>query len=307
MELVIMAAGMGSRFGGLKQIEPVDPNGNFIIDYSIFDAIRCGFDKVVFIIKKENLEAFKSTVGLRIEKFVDVEYVFQDTSNIPTKYNIPTERTKPFGTGHAVLAAKPAINDSFAVINADDFYGYDAFVVLAEFLKNNTIENKYAIVGYHAINTMGSAGSVKRGVCKTENGMLKSITESSLTPTENGDLIAKAIDGSNDSEHSIDPNTIVSMNMFGFTKSFGEHLQNKFDLFLEKNKNDLSGCEYFLPTVVSELIQENKAVVDVLDTSAKWFGITYKQDKEEVEKAIAKFVSDGVYPINLWEGKEGLQ
>lgn len=305
MELVIMAAGMGSRFGGLKQIEPVDPNGNFIIDYSIFDAIRCGFDKVVFIIKKENLEAFKTTIGSRIEKFVEVEYVFQDTSNIPEKYNIPTERTKPFGTGHAVLAAKPAISTSFAVINADDFYGYDAFAVLSEFLKNNNDENRYAIVGYHAINTMGSAGSVKRGVCKSENGKLKSITESSLTSTENGDLLAKAIDGSDDTEHEIDPNTIVSMNMFGFTKSFTEHLSDKFDLFLEKNKNDLSSCEYFLPTVVSDLIQENKAVVDVLDTSAKWFGITYKQDKEEVERAIAGFVSDGVYPKNLWREKEG--
>ena len=301
MELVIMAAGMGSRFGGLKQIEPIDEHGNFIIDYSIFDAIRCGFDKVVFIVKEENLETFKSTIGSRIEKFVNVEYVFQGTDNIPKKFNIPSNRTKPFGTGHAVLSAQSAVESSFAVINADDFYGYDAFRVVAEFLKNNTSQNNYAIVGYHAVNTMGSGGSVKRGICKITNGKLKSITESSLTPSENGKLFAQAIDGSDDSVHEIDDGTIVSMNMFGFTKPFMQHLSDRFGLFLENNKDNLLSCEYFLPTVVSDLVKENKVSVDVLDTTAKWFGITYKEDKEEVEQAILDLKKQGIYPENLWK------
>ena len=300
MELVIMAAGLGSRFGGLKQLEPVDKNGNFIIDYSIFDAIRCGFKKVIFVIKEENKDAFKETIGSRIEKLIDTEYVFQNTDNIPEKYNIPSDRTKPFGTGHAVLCAKPKITSSFAVINADDFYGYDAFKVLADFLKEDTVENKYSIVGYHAINTMAKSGSVKRGICGIENGELLTITESSISRTENGTLSAHAIDGSDDTEHFIEDDTIVSMNMFGFKKGFADYLEEYFAEFLEANKEDLSKCEYFLPTVVSTLIKENKATVDVLDTSARWYGITYKEDKQDVCDAIETFVKNGEYPENLW-------
>ncbi len=298
MELVIMAAGMGSRFGGLKQIEPVDEYGNFIIDYSIFDAVRCGFSKVIFIIKKENFEVFKETVGSRVEKLIKTEYVFQDTSNIPEKYNVPTSRTKPFGTGHAVLCAKPLITQNFAVINADDFYGYDAFKVAAEFLKTNTNENKYALVGYEVANAM--AAKAKRGVCNVENGTLKGITESALEYDENGSLWATAIDGSDPTPKIISPKTIVSVNLFAFTKTFAEHLETGFYEFLEENKNNLETCEYFLPTKVSNLIKDGTASVDVLATSAKWLGITYKEDLAEVVDTLKQFRQAGVYPEKLW-------
>ncbi len=299
MNLIIMAAGMGSRFGGLKQIEPIDNNGNFIIDYSIFDAIRCGFDKVIFIIKQENYEIFKTTIGERIEKFVKVEYVFQNNSNIPSTYNFE-ERTKPFGTGHAVLCAKNNVDCEFAVINADDFYGYDAFKVLAEFLKNKCSKTNYAIVGYHVKNTMGSGSSVKRGICQHQNGKLQSITESNIEILSDGLLHAKAIDGSSNEEKIIEPDTIVSMNMFGFHPSFMEHLENGFLEFLKKNKNDLGSVEYFLPTVASNAVISKTATIEVLDTTATWLGITYKQDKDEVSKALAGLVDQGVYPKNLW-------
>jgi len=301
MELVIMAAGMGSRFGGLKQLEPIDENGNFIIDYSIYDAIRYGFDKVVIIIKEENLEAFRDTIGKRIEKHIETKYVFQNNSNIPEEYNIPSSRTKPFGTGHAVLCAKDEITSNFAVINADDFYGNNAFEVVSNFLKNNNNPNKYALVGFEAINTIGESGSVKRGICSYTNGLLENITESSITKAEDGSLVAKAIDGSDATEKIIEPSTIVSMNMFGFTKEFAEHLDFYFKEFLKENQNNLETCEYFLPTVVATLIQENKVDVDVLSTTSKWYGITYKEDKDEVVRSIKKLADDGIYPKNLWK------
>lgn len=301
MELVIMAAGMGSRFGGLKQIEPVDSNGNFIIDYSIYDAIRCGFDKVVFIIKEENFNLFRSTVGSRVEKLIKTEYVFQNNKNIPSKYEVPKTRTKPFGTGQAVLCAKPLITSGFAVINADDFYGYDAFKVVSEFLKTNKNEDKYSIVGFRAINTFGNSGSVKRGVCACDGKTLKTITESKIDKLEDGSLSASAIDGSDPTPKIIEPNTIVSMNMFGFSKTFADHLESYFAEFLEENKNNLDSCEYFLPTVVSKLIESNKASVEVLDTTAKWYGITYKEDLQEVVSAIKNLIVEGIYPENLWK------
>ena len=300
MELVIMAAGMGSRFGGLKQLEPVDENGNFIIDYSIYDAIRYGFNKVVIIVKKENLEAFRETIGRRIEKHIETKYVFQNNDNFPENIVIPNTRTKPFGTGHAVLCAKDEVSSNFAVINADDFYGNNAFEVVAKFLKNNNQPDRYALVGFEANNTIGESGSVKRGICKQTNGTLETITESSITKTDDGKLVAHAIDGTDATEKEIAPNTIVSMNMFGFTKEFFNHLDFYFNEFLNENKNNLETCEYFLPTVVDKLIKENKVSVDVLNTSSKWFGITYKEDKDEVVAALKKMAEDGIYPKNLW-------
>ncbi len=300
MELVIMAAGMGSRFGGLKQLEPVDEHGNFIIDYSIFDAIRCGFDKVVFIIKKENYEAFRETVGKRVENKIKTVYVFQDNSNIPSTYHIPEERVKPFGTGHAVLCAKNEINSNFAVINADDFYGYKAFKAASEFLKNNKIENNYALIGYKAINTFCSAKSVKRGVCEVEKNKLANITESSLEKNENNEIVATPIDGSGKEPFKIENNQTVSMNLFGFSSKFTNYLEEYFLKFLEKNKEDLSKCEYFLPSVVTTLIDEKKASVDVIETDAVWFGMTYKEDKELVMSKINEEIVGGVYPENLW-------
>lgn len=299
MELVIMAAGMGSRFGGLKQLEPIDDNGNFIIDYSIYDAIRTGFDKVTFIIKEENFELFRNTVGKRTEKQITTNYIFQNNCNIPNEFKIPEDRKKPLGTGHAILCTKGTIHSSFAVINADDFYGYDAFKTVANFLKTNENKNTYALVGYKAINTIGESGSVKRGICKCENGKLKSITESEIKKV-NGKLFAKAIDGTESSEHEIDNNEIVSMNMFGFTTKFLDYLDSYFISFLNKNKDNLSSCEFYLPTVVSSLINEGLASVDTLTTTAKWYGITYKEDKDFVVQSIKNLIKNGEYPENLW-------
>ncbi len=300
MNLVIMAAGMGSRYGGLKQLDPIDENGNFIIDYSIFDAIRCGFDKVIFIIKEENYNLFRDTVGKRVEKKVETAYVFQKNDNIPAEFNIPAERTKPFGTGHAVLCAKDEVNSNFAVINADDFYGYEAFKSAAEFLKSNANENNYALVGYKANNTFCNAKSVKRGVCGVENNKLTSIVESSLSKNENDEIIATPIDGSGLEPFKIENEKTVSMNLFAFTPKFMNYLNEYFYEFLEKNKENLSSCEYFLPTVVTTLISENKVSVDVIDTDAVWFGMTYKEDKEIVKDSILKEVEKGIYPANLW-------
>ena len=300
MELVIMAAGMGSRFGGLKQLEPIDDNGNFIIDYSIFDAIRCGFDKVVFIIKEENYNAFRETVGKRVEKRVETAYVFQKNDNIPSEYEIPKDRTKPFGTGHAVLCAKNEIKSNFAVINADDFYGYEAFKSASEFLKKNADDNNFALVGYKADNTFCGAKSVKRGVCGVENNKLTSIVESSLSKDENGEIIATPIDGSNIKPFKIEKEKTVSMNLFAFTPNFLGYLEESFNEFLENNKNNLTSCEFFLPTVVTNLINANKVSVDVINTNAIWFGMTYKEDKELVKQSILGEVKKGIYPENLW-------
>jgi len=300
MNLVIMAAGMGSRYGGLKQLDPIDENGNFIIDYSIFDAIRCGFDKVIFIIKEENYNLFRDTVGKRVEKKVETAYVFQKNDNIPAEFNIPADRTKPFGTGHAVLCAKDEVNSNFAVINADDFYGYDAFKAAAEFLKNNSNEDNYALVGYKANNTFCNSKSVKRGVCGVENNKLSSIVESSLSKNENDEIIATPIDGSGLEPFKIENEKTVSMNLFAFTPKFMNYLDEYFYEFLNKNKENLSSCEYFLPTVVTTLISENKVSVDVINTDAVWFGMTYKEDKEVVKASILKEVQKGIYPSNLW-------
>lgn len=300
MNLVIMAAGMGSRYGGLKQLDPIDENGNFIIDYSIFDAIRCGFDKVIFIIKEENYNLFRDTVGKRVEKKVETSYVFQKNDNIPTEFNIPADRTKPFGTGHAVLCAKDEVNSNFAVINADDFYGYEAFKSAAEFLKSNNNEDNYALVGYKANNTFCNAKSVKRGVCGVENNKLTSIVESSLSKNENDEIIATPIDGSGIEPFKIENEKTVSMNLFAFTPKFLNYLNDYFYDFLNKNRDNLSSCEYFLPTVVTTLISENKVSVDVIDTDAVWFGMTYKEDKEIVKASILKEVQKGIYPANLW-------
>lgn len=300
MELVIMAAGMGSRFGGLKQIEPIDKNGNFIIDYSIYDAIRCGFEKVIFIIKKENYEIFKNTVGKRIEKQIKTEYVFQenDISNYSNS-KLPENRTKPLGTGHAVLAAKPVITSNFAVINADDYYGYDAMQQIAEFLKTNTNKNYYSLVCYKLKNTLSNGDSVKRGICNCEDGVLKSITES-LVETENGKLFATPILDKQPIKKEITGDEIVSVNIFGFTYEFLNHLESRFVTFLNENKDNLETCEYFLPTVVSNLILENIASVKVIETSSSWHGITYKEDKQKVENYLKSQVDCGIYPDKLW-------
>lgn len=300
MELVIMAAGMGSRYGGLKQLDPIDDNGNFIIDYSIFDAIRCGFDKVVFIIKEENFAAFRETVGKRVEKRIETVYVFQDNDNIPSEFVIPETRTKPFGTGHAVLCAKGVVHSNFAVINADDFYGYKAFKTAAEFLKENHSQNNYALIGYKAENTFCCSKAVKRGVCTSKDDKLLNITESSLEKDENGNIIATPIDGSSNTSFEIAKDTTVSMNLFCFTPKFMDYLETYFLEFLENNRNNLEKCEFFLPSTVTSLVKDEKVTVDVIKTDAEWFGMTYKEEKEFVKEKINEQITKGIYPNSLW-------
>lgn len=298
MTLVIMAAGMGSRFGGLKQIEPVGPNGEFIVDYSIYDAIRCGFTKVVFIIKEENYELFRETVGKRIEDKIKVEYVFQTNENVPKGIEIPKERAKPLGTAHAILCCKDVVKENFAIINADDFYGYDAYKVMSRFIKSNTNPNEYAMAGYIVGNTLTENGAVKRGVCEKEGQFLTRLIESNVG-IENNKIIAHPLEEGEPFE--INKDTLVSMNMFGFTPDLFEHLETGFKKFLNRSKDNLEKCEYLIPSVVYELIQQQIVKVNVLKTTAVWHGITYKEDKENLVKAIADLISQGEYPEELWK------
>lgn len=301
MTLVILAAGMGSRFGGLKQIEKVGPSGEFILDYSIYDAIEAGFNKVVFIIKEENYEIFKETVGKRIEKNIQVEYVFQKIQDIPKGYTIPQSRIKPWGTAHALLEAKSKVNENFAIINADDFYGKDAFKVVGEFLQNQDPKAPiapFAVVGYEVAKTLTENGSVKRGVCEMKDNYLTKLTESLIVKV-NGTIKATPLDG----ENTIDltDNQLVSMNLLGFTPKIFDYLEEGILDFFKENKNNLSSCEYYIPDAVYKCIEKNIATVKVLHTTAKWYGITYREDKEELVNAIKKMVEEKKYPQNLWK------
>ena len=291
MTLVIMAAGMGSRFGGLKQIEPVGPNGEFIIDYSIYDAKRCGFDKIVFIIKEENYEIFKETIGKRVEGKITVEYVFQNNLNVPIE--IPTERVKPLGTAHAILCCKDLVKENFAVINADDFYGYNAYKILAENLRKT--KDEFLMVSYLLGQTLTKSGKVKRGVCHKDGEYLTDITESEVIE-ENNKLVGTELETGK--EINVDKNTLVSMNMFGFTPKIFELLENNFKEFLLTH--DIMKSEYLIPSELSKYIKEGLIKLRVLETDAKWFGITYKEDKEEFTEEINKLVKKGVYPSKLW-------
>ena len=297
MTLVIMAAGMGSRFGGLKQIEPIDEYGNFIIDYSIYDAIKVGFTKVVFIIKRENYDIFRETVGSRVEKYIDVEYVFQELDVLPEGYTVPEGREKPWGTGHAILCCKDAVKENFAIINSDDFYGYDAYRVIAEFLKQNHDESKYAMAGYKVKNTLTENGSVKRGVCQVKDNYLTRLIESVIEDRD-GKLIATALE--NGEEFEVSREDTVSMNMFGFTPKLFKRLEADFPKFLDSHKDDNLKCEYLIPTIVFEQIEDKEATVEVLKTDAVWQGITYREDKDKVVSEIKKLVEAGVYPPGLW-------
>lgn len=298
MDLVIMAAGMGSRFGGLKQIEPVDKSGDFIIDYSIYDAIRCGFDRVVFIIKEENYDIFRETIGKRVEKHIKTAYVFQKNDNLPANAKLPKERTKPLGTAHAILCCKDVVKSDFAIINADDFYGYDAFRVMADFLKTNKDESKYGLVGYMVTNTMTENGKVKRGVCRDKDGYLTEIIESSIGKEADGKIMASPLNGSDSFE--VSPTDTVSMNMIGFTPKVFDYLEEKFEKFFDDNNGGTLTCEYLIPEVISELINEGKVNVKVIPTTAVWQGITYKEDKEKLVNELNALVENGEYPDILW-------
>ena len=297
--LVVMAAGMGSRYGGLKQIDPVDKEGHIIMDFSVYDAVKAGFKKVIFIIKKENEADFKAAIGDRLSKHLDVTYVFQDLKNLPEGYEVPEERVKPWGTGHAVLSCIDEIDGPFAVINADDYYGANAFRMAYDFLTQNQDEDgiyRYMMVGYKLENTLTENGHVARGVCVTdEEGHLQKIHERTHIERHEGNVAYTEDEGK--TWTALPQDSTVSMNMWGFSESILKELKARFPKFLEENLpvNPMK-CEYFLPFVVDELLGENKATVKVLKSMDKWYGVTYKEDKRVVVAAIQRMKDEGLYP-----------
>lgn len=303
--LVIMAAGMGSRYGGLKQMDPIDPQGHVIIDYSIFDAKRAGFKKVVFIIKKEIEKDFKEMVGSRVATGMEVEYVFQNLDNLPEGFAVPEGRVKPWGTGHAILSCLGTVDAPFAVINADDYYGVSAFQKIYDFLKSAQDDEfyRYTMVGYILENTLTENGHVARGICSTdENGFLVGIQERTKIEKHGDKTQYTEDDGAN--WITLPEGSTVSMNLWGFTPGILQELKERFIAFLEEKvpANPLKS-EYFLPFVVNDLIQENKATVQVLKSQDKWYGVTYKEDKAKVMSAIQAMKDAGTYPEYLW-GKQ---
>ena len=300
-----MAAGMGSRYGGLKQIDPVDREGDLIIDFSIYDAIEAGFEKVVFIIKKSIEEDFKEHIGNRMERHVKVEYVYQENDKVPEGFEVPEVRVKPWGTGHAILCCKDVIDGPFAVINADDYYGKSAFKEIYDQLAAHGDDEKYqyTMVGYELYNTLTENGHVARGVCEAdENRKLIDIHERTRIE-KHGDRAEYTEDDGKTWEF-LPEGTIVSMNMWGFTASILKELEERFVPFLEKNLpvNPIK-CEYFLPFVVDELLKEGKAEVTVLKSVDRWYGVTYKEDKQMVTDAIQGMKDSGLYPEKLWEDR----
>jgi NDP-sugar pyrophosphorylase family protein len=302
--LVVMAAGMGSRYGGLKQIDPIDQEGHIIMDFSIFDAVRAGFQKVVFIIKRENEADFREAIGDRLSQYVEVSYVFQELTNLPEGYAVPEGRVKPWGTGHAVLSCLEEIHGPLVVINADDYYGSNAFKMAYDFLteyQDETDKYHYVMVGYQLENTLTENGHVARGVCVTDKeDHLVTIHERTHIARRGEEICYTEDDG--ESWVSIPKDSIVSLNMWGFSASILKELKDRFAKFLDENleKNPLK-CEYFLPFVVDELLGEGKADVRVLKTMDKWYGVTYKEDKPMVMAAIQRLKEEGLYPEKLWE------
>ena len=274
-ELLIMAAGMGSRFGGLKQIEPIGPNGEIILDFSVYDAVKAGFNKVVIVIKKEIEREFREACGKRIEKMVDVEYAFQELDKLPSGYSLPAGRVKPWGTGHAVLCARDKITAPFAVINADDFYGQSSYQLIHDWLVNN---DGMCMVGYELGNTLTENGTVSRGVCEVENGKLVSVTEHTALDKNSG----------------IPLDTIVSMNMWGLDTGVFPYLEKEFKAFLDGRINEPKS-EFFLPSAVSKRIGDERKAVSVLETKERWYGVTYREDMPSVRAAMEQFIREGIY------------
>lgn len=302
--LVIMAAGMGSRYGGLKQIDPIDGDGHIIMDFSVYDAVRAGFEKVIFIIKRENEQAFREAIGDRLSRFIQVSYVFQELDNIPEGFTVPEGRVKPWGTGHAVLSCIDEIDGPFVVINADDYYGVRAFQMAYDFLTDPEAEDaagRYMMVGYRLENTLTENGYVSRGVCVTDDeGYLRGINERTHIEKRGDGAAYTEDEGASWTELPAD--AAVSMNMWGFSADILEELKKRFAVFLEENleKNPLK-CEFFLPFVVDELLEEKKATVKVLKSADKWYGVTYKEDKPMVMAAVQNLKDQGLYPQKLWQ------
>ena len=297
--LIIMAAGIGSRFGeGIKQLARMGPNGEIIMDYSIYDAKEAGFNKVVFIIRKDIEQEFKQVIGDRIKDQIEVDYVFQELVDIPEGYDVPEGRTKPWGTGQAVLCCKDIVNEPFVIINADDYYGKEAFHKLHEFLVAGESQDAIGMAGFILKNTLSNNGTVTRGICLAdENDMLTKVVETTgIQANMDGQILCD----NEEVKQWIHPDVKVSMNMWAACPKFFEHLEAGFHLFLQNLKEDSHKKEYLLPNIVDHLIQEKEMNVKVLETKDHWFGITYKEDKEAVKSAFSKLIAEGMYPEQLW-------
>ncbi|MCK9219562.1 MAG: sugar phosphate nucleotidyltransferase [Bacteroidales bacterium] len=297
--LLILAAGIGSRYGGLKQLDPIGPSGETIIDYSIYDAIRAGFGKVIFIIKENIEQEFKETFIRKLQDKIEIDYVFQEIWMVPEGIQIPDNRDKPWGTGHAVMMAEGKINEPFAVINADDFYGEEAYRSIASYYQNWTPEREpdFCMVGYQLANTLSEFGAVSRGICQPDtHANLVNVVERSFITRQKQGIVFKNETGD---LVPIKDETLVSMNFWGFTPSFFEYLKKGFAQFIKDNNQNLKS-EFFIPTVVNELIHEKKMTVKILTGGHQWFGMTYKQDREMVVKKIRSLINQGIYPENLW-------
>ena len=293
--LLILAAGLGSRYGGCKQIDGFGPNKEFIMDYSIYDAIESGFTKVVFLIKRDMLETIENTIAKRIKNKIKVEYAFQEMNNIPSGVIIPEDRVKPWGTAHAIYCCKDVIHEPFVMINADDFYGRESYKEISKYL-DNIKSNNIGIVGYKAKNTMSELGSVNRGVCTVKNNKVRDIVESELRYTD-GKIEARPLNGIE--FHLIDDDTLVSMNMIAFDYSFLKYIDDNIKEFFEKS--DLSKDEFLIPTLIRKSINDKAYTCNIINTDAKWCGVTYKEDKEQLIEFLNKLYDEGAYPKDMWK------
>lgn len=296
--LIVMAAGIGSRYGGLKQIDPVGPGGEAIIDYTVYDAMRAGFGKIIFVIRRDIEEAFRQAFGKRFESRCDVHYVFQEMNSLPSGFTLPPERKKPWGTAHAVLTAEKEVSEPFGVANADDFYGYSSFRVLSQFLRDQCSPQVFTMVGYILRNTLSEHGSVSRGLCKCNSqGYLESVTE--ITKIEKDNSAAKYTDAEGQS-HPLSGDEIVSMNLWGFHPALMNTIRKDFSDFLRENIQNIK-AELYIPTVINSMLKNNLIQLKVLQTRDSWFGVTYPEDKPTVKACIRELIDRGDYPERLWE------
>lgn len=296
--LVILAAGMGSRYGGLKQIDTLGNNGESIIDFSIYDAIKAGFKKVYLIIRKEHQEAFENSLGKKIRPFIKVEYVFQDLSDLPVGFSVPEGREKPWGTTHAMWACRNQVKEPFMICNADDYYGVDAFKTMYDFLSHDVSDTNYSLIGYRLINTLSDSGSVTRGVCDVENGLLVKVVERKEIKKEKGKVITSD-NGTDWSE--LDPQGLVSMNFWGFTPKIFELAEKQFIAFLNRDlENNPMKCEHVIPTMIGETLDKNLYKMNALASENTWYGVTYKEDKPGVVAEFKRLKDENVYPFDLW-------
>ncbi len=298
--LCVLAAGMGSRYGGLKQIDPVGPHGETILDYSIYDALRAGFQRVVFVIRRDIEDEFRAAIGSRFEARTDVDYAFQSLDLLPAGFSVPPDRAKPWGTAHAVWAAQPVIDSPFAVINADDFYGATAYRMMCDFLTTptNDVPAHYAMIGYQLRNTLSEHGHVARGICVCDDRLnLREVTEHTRILKRDGGAVSLDAE---DGETPLSGDEWVSMNFWGFTPSVFPHLERHFSAFLKTQAQDPK-AEFFIPLLIEELIKEGLAEVKVLPSNDQWFGVTYREDKPAVSAAIESLSESGTYPSPLWD------